>query len=505
MKDPLTVLHGLMKRVMIKPSPYEPKLLLQLKNFVETITPLLLNPLSPLSNTAFYAWLNKTPYPKWRKDQLTEVFLSMNSTVTSKDFSVGGFIKDETYPEYKHARGINARNDKAKVLLGPIFKLIEEQVFKLPFFIKKIPKRKRARHLMKYLYRANARYAVTDFTSFEAHFTTLIMEILERPLYHYMTQYLDQHQEFMSYYDEFILGINSIRFSYFTVNIEGTRMTGEMNTSLGNGWSNLMLYLFTLHCSGYDLKDLLTIPLRVEGDDGICTLDNDKLIRKDIFEKLGFSVKLEIVDNIEEASFCGNVFDPQDMIIIPNIIETLADFGWGNSKYARSRSSKLHGLLKAKAYSLLYEYPGCPLLQSLAHRIIYLLRNVRHIHDSTFNYYKHHHQTMLQQAIQKWNNTELPFIDTPLRTRFLVEKLYNIPVNIQLILEQYFMNITDLKELNHPLLTMLIPDLWLKNSQQYVQTINVSHTRINSWPTLEFNFRLSSTMIDEVRTHYNIS
>lgn len=498
--DALTVLHGLMKRVLVRPAVPDPALLAEFSGFVEMMIPKMLTPLSSDCDTSFYTWIEKKNYPRWRKEELTAAYESMHGATDSFDFTVGGFIKDECYPEYKHARGINARNDRAKTLFGPIFSLIEDEVFKLHFFIKKIPKNQRAQFLKDFIYDPTSCFAISDFTSFEAHFIKLIMQIIERPLYKYMTQKLDKHKIFMYFYDTYILGINKVKFKYYKVNIEATRMTGEMNTSLGNGWANLMLYLFTLYKSGIGIDELLRYPLGVEGDDGLARIRKGKF-RNEIFTNLGFNVKLSIVPNIEEASFCGNVFDPDDMVIIPNIIEALLELGWGSATYSRSKITKKLGFLRAKAFSLIYEYSGCPLLQPLAHRIIFLTRNLTAMYRNTRDLYQTERNNTLKNFIR---NNELPNKPISLRTRFMVEKLQGITVDSQIILEKFFSELTNLKEyLTHPLLDMYLTPLHIYNSNKYVmEPLNKRH--FQDVPSEEVQFSFDKNYIQKVRNFYKL-
>lgn len=84
-------------------------------------------------------WLPLTNYPEARRLELWNLALTMASEYDVDNFDVKSFIKEETYPEYKDSRCINARSDECKLLLGPYFKAIEEVTYKNPHFIKHVP------------------------------------------------------------------------------------------------------------------------------------------------------------------------------------------------------------------------------------------------------------------------------------------------------------------------------------------------------------------------------
>jgi hypothetical protein len=480
--DPLTIIQGLLRRVAIEPPQLNKTIYSDLANrFIpKLIAALFPDPLSIWEDFSAKTWLGQVSYELWRVLQLQKTKDNMNGildndfdfmdTQIKRWFRVDGFIKDECYTEFKHARAINARKDEAKVTLGPIFKVIENLVFKLKFFIKKIPKTERAKHLLDFLNDPYSLFASTDFTSFEACFRTFVMKTFEKPLYMYLLKGTPIELMFEKIYDHFILGINSIFFKYFKVKIEGTRMTGEMNTSLGNGWTNLCLMLYVLEQSGYDIwTDVFNFPLRIEGDDGLTRTDPVVKMKDYLFYELGFKVKIDYFEKINLASFCGNVFDPEDLVIIPDIRKVLASFGWTRARYARSKKAKHKALLRAKAFSLLYEYPGCPVLQSLATKTLELTKGFRAKFDIKNDYERQFFHQMMTDIKQKYGSNSLPIREVPRNTRLLVEELYSIPINVQLELEAYFHSLTEIGPLDHPYLSMILPSLWFESNYHYVR------------------------------------
>jgi hypothetical protein len=452
-KDPSSQVHGLLKRVLVKtptPNRFTKR---RLRRFVKQWCHKNMTPLDPEIDMSFETWINERPYEAWRKDELKQVYYSIIDDRAMEHFLVNGFIKDETYPDFKQPRGINARCDAAKVLTGPIFHQIELELFKLPHFIKKIPKHKRADYIYDYLYDPNSVYYASDYKSFESHFTKEILHTIEFEFYLYMCKDLVCLPFFKWFLYNIVAGWNDIKFSFFRIIIEATRMTGEMNTSLGNGFANLMLTLYCAWVSGYDPNIFRVL---IEGDDGLSRLDPTRLLNVDVFKDCGFTIEAEVHLDLCTAGFCGNVFDPEDRIIITDVREAMVAIGWTTNRYAKSKRSKIKGLLRAKAMSLLYEYPGCPVLQSLASYLIRVTEGYR-ANPGVMNMYQKEQAILMYEYMQQFG---LPTRPVPSNTRYLVERLYNIPVDVQLQWEAYFDNCTELKPFDSSLLRDVCPVSW---------------------------------------------
>lgn len=343
---------------------------------------------------------------------------------------VNSFTKAEFYTEFKHARAINARVDEMKVKFGPIFKLIEEQVFRLKWFIKKIPVVDRPKYIIENLHIAGARVFISDYEAFESLFEREIMEACERELYSYMTSHLPEGGEFMEMFDGVILNTNLCRFKWFRTTVRALRMSGEMNTSLGNGFSNLMFLLFACHEFG------ATCEAAVEGDDGVASIVGTPPTTE-FFAELGLRIKLKEVPSLAEGSFCGLIFDPGDLINVTDPMKYLASFGWIGKDYLRARGGKIRNLLRCKALSLAYQFRGCPILGALAQ---FGLRHTSRctgvskiIEQSRDTYWKSHMKEVLALVDET-------YLEPPIRTRLLVEERYGISVEAQRRVEQRLLN-----------------------------------------------------------------
>lgn len=435
-----TMASGVMKRFARKTPTPDPLVLRDFREFVKKRIGEILKPLAPDYDISFEAWLVKCPYPEWRKAELREMWEENYGILKQQHFSVKSFMKDETYPEFKHARGINARHDMFKCWIGRFFKAIEEQLYEYPAFIKHVPVPDRPDYIMEMMHTLGGKYVATDYTAYESHFTKELMSI-EFELYRYMTQYLPEHDKFMLLCNKVLAGVNHCQYKFFTVDLEATRMSGEMNTSLGNGFMNLMAFEYCCHVKGTQCVGV------VEGDDGLFRIDGPAPTAED-FERIGFTIKIEYHDTLQEASFCGIIFDEDDRINITDPADVLLNFGWAGTRYTKCGDVRLKELLRAKSLSYLYQYSGCPVIQSLAN---YGLRMTKHIDLNRYLSKSRNISTyMREQYLEMMRDfSKIVSKPVPLRTRQLVEKKFGITVEMQISLEEYLDGLTQLEPLHH--------------------------------------------------------
>jgi hypothetical protein len=438
-RDSDTMRAGVSKRFAVQPPPADSALLRDFKKYVRSWLKKNMRPLAPDADDSFDTWIDNAEYPEWRRAELRDCHARVGSIYERESyFHCKSFMKDETYPEFKHARGINARSDEFKCEVGPMFKLIEKELFKRPEFIKKIPVLDRPKYIMDKLFRVGAKYIATDYTSFESLFTREVMEACEFQLYEHMTQRHNNGQKFMKLIRHVLLGTNVCKYKYFTVRLEATRMSGEMCTSLGNGFSNLMFLYFM--CDRLGSK----VACCVEGDDCIARIEGTIPTSED-FKQLGLNIKLEVHDDLATASFCGLVFDVDDLLNVTDPRKILNTFGWSTERYVNARDCVRKRLLRAKALSLAHAYPGCPILSALARYALRVTRShdVRHLVYQWRNSYERE----WMMSIMECPPLE---VEPPIRTRLLVEKLYGVPVSTQILIEEWLDTLQTLQPLDHP-------------------------------------------------------
>ncbi len=458
--DPATALAGVIKRAASKHPEIDKVLLEELRVFVRKFLEKNFTPLSSDCDVSVERWLAHANYPDWRKRELLDKYYAIVDRFGEKHVRAKCFIKDECYPDFKHARGIYSRTDEYKTLVGPYFKLIEEEVYKHPAFVKHIPVADRPAYIRSML-EGDGIADATDYTAYESQFRAAIMEAVEMQLYEYMTANLPGVNEFLRHLSA-MTGDQCCSFRGFTVNVPTCRLSGEMCTSLGNGFSNLMFALFTA-----ERKGCTDVRIVVEGDDGLMKYEGPRLSAED-FTPLGLTIKLERHDRIETASFCGIIFDTEELLNLRNPRDVLADFGWGNAQYTRCKFSKKMRLLRCKALSLAHQYPGCPIISELAH---YGLRVTRSFTVGKIAQLERNQwwRTMLEAAVKdEW---KIRKVEPGPRSRAIVAETFGISLEQQISIEQYLAGKQDVGPLIHPDILAIMPESWNEYSLSYVKYV----------------------------------
>jgi hypothetical protein len=408
--DPETTEAGFNQRVLRQVPEHGD--LTALKAFVQRFCE---EKLPKVTKLTFEEWLDSTSYDNGRKSELRQVFertLGCRPSLTSCR-KVKAFVKTESYPCYKHSRMINSRVDEFKVFSGPFFKAIENAVYDLPQFIKHIPVVDRPKEILK-MRKSGVVYYQTDFTAFESHFKPEIMDAIELVLYRHCLSNYPEDSEFIC---NVLSGRNRISTrTGLKASVRARRMSGDMCTSLGNGFSNLMLALFIAESKGGELDGF------VEGDDGL--FSSTVPLTAEDYANLGFTIKIDMINDPCEGSFCGMIFSESGEII-RDPVKFLANFGWSHSFIGAGERVRAE-LMRAKALSAAYETPQCPIVGAMVKLGLKRTRGVcpRFVQDG-------YHDT---SQIPRDERLIRPF--APSRdTRLLFEKMYGISVASQLYIE----------------------------------------------------------------------
>jgi hypothetical protein len=326
-------------------------------------------------------WLQSCSYTQKRKESLLTLAKKIPFfTKWPKGWLKNkAFIKDESYMEFKTPRGIHSRTDYAKVVLGPVFKLIDDIVFSHPSFIKKIPVALRPAYVKRELQRPGCRYYNTDHSKFEAHMTRKVMTACELCLYKRLLKY---HPDMFALIARALAGKNIIDFGDLRFSVLARRMSGDMCTSVGNGITNLLLNAFILKESGVRINPRSSNSILVEGDDGLFSAPSSCHVDRSLYAKLGFDIKLASSLDPCFGCFCGMLYNPDSLHLFKDPIKTMTYFGW--TTFTRMKQQKALSLLLAKAMSLLVEMHNCPVLGHLALstllRLKPMIRRNRHGH-----------------------------------------------------------------------------------------------------------------------------
>lgn len=486
--DTATIAAGARYRMAREFKGRSPDVRTKFRHFVKKWLIKNLPPLDPNSDTSVENWLVNTPYTLARKEELRRKFqksgIALDQPINKQYLKVKSFMKDECYPDYKHARAINSRTDEFKALVGPIFQLISNKLFALPWFIKKIPIKDRPQYIIDRLMRNGSLYYTSDYTSFEAHFIKELQEDCELQLHEHMTSMLPNGREWFNIISQAKTGRNTINFKNFSCELEAKRMSGEMDTSTSNGFSNLMFMLFLLKESG--AKHIRGV---IEGDDGLFVFQG-KDIDTSIFSDFGLDIKLEKFENLNHASFCGMVFDVTDRTNVTNPIEELVSFGWTTAKYARSKKSVHMCLIRSKALSLAYQYPACPILTKFALKMCELtasydsLSFVRKGKGKAFCLYE---TELILEAHRYFDKNGLK-AEPGVRTRLLVQELYGVTIRDQMLIEQYIDAMVEIAPIDLPLIINYCHPSWVDYDEHYVTYSCLKSTQMDDagllWPTV---------------------
>lgn len=359
-----------------------------------------------------------------------------NYKLPEKYYVVKSFVKREFYEETKNLRFINSRTDEFKVRVGGFIHKLESILYENPYFVKYktvtlLP------HLIKKL--LNYKWVLeTDYTSFESGFSPEYVTRVEVALFrHCFKNNRPVLNDLMRcYYHSTPRGlvpkVEKIYGKGYSMRLRGCRMSGEMWTSLGNGFSNLMnmLYLidkYHINAFGY-----------VDGDDGIFGMDSKVLTEVD-FEKLGFKIKMQYSEDLSCSSFCGNIFDPTECLqLVPP--EQISRLCWTcSAKYINSRRRVKMELLRGKAMSLYCLGKYTPIASVLAKKVIQLTEQYKYRCEFENVWWEN-------QVLSMWSGIEN--IEITESSRQLYQQRFHIPIQTQLYLEQFIESCTSIEQLD---------------------------------------------------------
>jgi len=247
------------------------------------------------------------------------------------------------------------------------------------------------------------------------------MQALEEPLYNVMLEKILPADD-LKFINNILQGKNTIKAKHgILAKVFATRMSGEMNTSLGNGWANYVVFRTIVEMKNGRFEGF------VEGDDGIfaCSVD----ITTEDYAMLGFDVKVIDHDSAATASFCG-IISACDGTLIKDPHRFFTNFGWTHSMI-QAGDTIMNELLRAKALSAAYEVPQCPIVGAMARYALKITRGYepRFIEDG-------YHDTTL---IPRDEKTIKPYSPTP-NSRTLFSELFGVSSAQQIQAERLIMS-----------------------------------------------------------------
>jgi len=210
---------------------------------------------------------------------------------------------------------------------------------------------------------------------------------------------------------------------------------------------------------------------QVEGDDGLSGANSLPPSKDWLYHNLGVDLKLDVIDKVSSASFCGNVFDPTDLLVVSNPIEIIVGFGWTTRRYVRSSHKRHMELLRSKSLSLLYQYRGNPILSSLAQYGLRVTKGYR-ARAGVMNEYEREQFSVMVEDMKR---NGLPIIPVPHNTRVLVFELYGITIEDQLLIEQYLDSLNNLQCINSPVLDKYVNCKWQRYFDKMSADVDLAH------------------------------
>lgn len=412
--------------------------------------------LKPLATGAVpdeQVWIDEVSrYPAWRRDELRRV-LESQKVVRVRHLRCKTFIKTETYEEYKFPRLINSRHDRFKIYTGGFFHAVEQQLFKLPMFVKYVPVRERPQYIWDHVAHDGMVYAATDHTCFESAFSPAVMHAIEFQLYAYMAKNLKNKKRLLGLLSLGLSGTNHGRSGdTFSFSVPGVRMSGDMCTSLGNGFTNYVLMKWLCHRQGIECRGL------VEGDDGIFAVSRKPDVTA--LTDLGFKIKMNMFNDLGSAGFCKQYFDPTECRAVVDVRALLAKFGWTHAVLRNGGTDVMVQLLRAKAASLRCEVPACPIAVALVRMVD---RCVGRAGPMLFD---GPHGDKTYMDFERLQGGEVELAEPSVASRVLVEHLFHVTVEQQKVIEAYLDGIHQLQPLAGPV-TQVMKRCWFEYYNKY--------------------------------------
>jgi len=376
-----------------------------------------------------------------------------------KAVRLSGFVKTETYNEYKYPRGIHPRGNAAdkrfNCEVGPVVSAIEERLYSTEYFIKHVPVCERPRWIQQRLgkYKGDGwRFYGTDHSSFEAAMVPEVMCCDELQLYAYMLRGTKHYAPLMALLHA-LPGDSKIRYSTLSVSVPGVRMSGDMVTSLGNGFTNLVAMAAVCESKGLQWDGF------VEGDDGLFAVNGE--VTDADFARFGHKIKMVQGTELSEMGFCKLYYTTDNFQNVVDPAELLCKFGWSHSRCRFGSKRTRDMLLRAKADSLEAEVPRCPIVKNLVNYV----RRV--VGEGERRYNKGKRPDVWQHEFGRTHRE----MGATSSERELCSRLFGLTPEDQESIEGYLDSLTSLQELDHPAILGMMKPCWKDYYDRFVADV----------------------------------
>lgn len=319
---------------------------------------------------SFEEWV--TRYPVARRPLLREARERVRlSGLSPRDARVDVFLKSETTTKMTDPRNISPRSDEMLTTLGPVISSIEHaltrptteganQLLKpgCPSLVKGLDLTARAKLLDAQL-KGYQHFIETDYSRFDRTVSLPILRDVQDYIFKMCNTCPDFHRALELAHHTTGKSALGVRYD-----IEGTRCSGDAHTSVGNGIINAFL---TFSCLRHIPRTYWTSVH--EGDDGVIGVTQHlpaALIGLSFLTNLGFSVKQDVYNQIDDVSFCG-----RHHYTVHGEIREHADVLRTLAKYHTTVSNcKSMALIRAKALSYYSTDSTTPLIGPLAYALL---------------------------------------------------------------------------------------------------------------------------------------
>jgi len=426
------------------------------------------------------AWLQKTSFSFTKKCEITEAYIDRKIDVElepdKKDpnvFNMKIFPKDECYPAFKAERTIFFPSVLVNALVAPYIKACEEKVYDLEYFIKHVPFKERAKFVADKFGHVVGKAMATDFSSWECHMSPEVLNMTVVPLIRYLLGGRAP-PSVIELICRLLTNPRHVKCVYFGAEIL-ILASGECWTAFVTALVNLYFQLLIIsELIGISFQQVLLI---LEGDDVLAIVPHEIMITEADYASYGLKATMEVFDSVEEASFCGMVFDMESMEVLTDPIAAVAKFGWVDKAYMSSKKSKKFALMRCKALSYMVQYPACPIVSELCRQVLKITRGVDVLGYINSRHVDSYRREIYLRCLLEYETGQQKEVTHG--SRLLVEKKWKIPYSTQLICEEQIRNwglFCDSRHLRDrkmvplylPLLVDLCPDEWKDYWDMYV-------------------------------------
>lgn len=277
------------------------------------------------------------------------------------------FQKCENYESIKEPRAISACSESLKAYIGGFIHLVDKHAINTtPFFVKGMNPQQvdRRRRLMSQKW---SLFMGSDYSSYEGSQDYQWINMIEKEIYKvWLANYPEVYKILADLYEN---GHDIYWKKRYFGHLMGKRMSGDVQTSIGNGICNAVIWKYVSYITNTPIE------LLVEGDDAFICSDAELDVR--IVNDLGFDCKIDgPTTNYEEICFLsrysinghafGNIPKVLDKIGVVKSMHMVKQFKRGSKRSLK----EIRDYAYTKAYCYMVMYAGTPIIDPLCRSIM---------------------------------------------------------------------------------------------------------------------------------------